>query len=54
VIPALFIRFLKKNKEILYDAEFKMKFGFIYEEYRKECYYTEFIKIGIKVLITMI
>ena len=31
-----------------------MMFGFIYQEYRDQCYYVEFIKIGVKVLIMMI
>ena len=55
VIPGFSIYFLKKNKKRLYDdANFKMKFGFIYQEYRKNCYYIEFIKVGIKLFIMII
>jgi len=31
-----------------------MKFGFIYQEYRKECYYIEVVKVAVKVLMVMI
>ena len=54
IIPAFLIYYLKKNKDKLYDQNFQMMFGFIYQEYRKECYYMELIKLGIKLLIMII
>ena len=54
IFPVLFILFLRKNKKNLDDPNFKLKFGFIYQEYRQECYYIEFFKIGIKVVFMII
>ena len=51
IIPAISVCFLKKNIEKLYDPDFQMKYGFIYQEYRSQCYYIEFIKIALKILI---
>ena len=50
----LSVLFLKRNIKILYQPEFRMKYGFIYQEYRKECYYMEFVKTAIKVTIIIV
>ncbi|EAR86574.3 transmembrane protein, putative (macronuclear) [Tetrahymena thermophila SB210] len=50
-IPIYFFFKLKSNREYLDQIRMKFQFGFIYQEYKRSCYYWEFVKIFLKFTI---
>ncbi|KAL4429895.1 hypothetical protein ABPG74_022918 [Tetrahymena malaccensis] len=53
-IPFFILKNIYTNKSRLDLYEVKLKFGFLYVDYKKQYYYWEFIKIYIKVIILVI
>jgi hypothetical protein len=54
IVPLSFVIYLKKNLLKLHQVNFNMKFGFIYHEYRSNCFYWEIFKTYIKCFIFFI
>ncbi|KAL4474981.1 hypothetical protein ABPG74_001677 [Tetrahymena malaccensis] len=51
IIPTYFFFKLKSNREYLDQIRMKFQFGFIYQEYKRSCYYWELVKICLKFTI---
>jgi len=51
LLPFGTIMFLRRNKKHLYEIDFKMKFGFIYQEYDEKSYYMELFKTSLKLFV---
>lgn len=50
-VPYLLFRLLKRNWSRLMSYPVRVKYGFLYKEYRQKIFYWEFVKMGEKLLI---
>jgi len=54
IIPSLIFGSLYKNRDKLDTPVVRYSLGFLYNEYRKDIYYWEMLKITLKLIITVI
>lgn len=54
IIPSLIFGSLYKNRNRLDVPVVRYSLGFLYNEYRKEIYYWEMLKISLKLIITVV
>ncbi|KAL4466492.1 hypothetical protein ABPG72_016633 [Tetrahymena utriculariae] len=54
IIPLILFFILFKNRKNLYDISFLIKFGFLYQEYKPQFYFWEFIKIIQKTIFMVV
>ena len=49
--PGIILSFLSRNRQKLFNSSVRLKFGFLYNEYRLKAYYWEFLKMYQRVLV---
>ncbi|EAR84932.3 transmembrane protein, putative (macronuclear) [Tetrahymena thermophila SB210] len=54
IFPILFYVLLRKNKQQLDDPQVKLKYGFLYHEYKQKAYYWELLKMAQKIIIILL
>ncbi|EAR84930.2 transmembrane protein, putative (macronuclear) [Tetrahymena thermophila SB210] len=54
VLPILLFTILRVNKQKLDDPQVKIKYGFLYHEYKQKGYYWEFVKMIQKIIIIVL
>ncbi|KAL4496554.1 hypothetical protein ABPG72_015915 [Tetrahymena utriculariae] len=53
LLPATLFFLLKKNQNQLEDTQIKLKYGFLYIEYKNSAFYWEFVKMAEKITIIL-
>ncbi|EWS71712.1 transmembrane protein, putative (macronuclear) [Tetrahymena thermophila SB210] len=54
ILPVLIIKKLSKNKNNLENSNIRIPYGFLYQDYKQQYYYWEFVRSYLKIIIIVI